>query len=64
MSKDPVGWYDVEFWNARPAVPQIIVHEPERRVIETGLVDQYGRKLVREERPHPIGYVHFPERDR
>lgn len=58
----PRNWYDLEFWNAKPAAPGALVYEPEPRVIETGILDQHGRKIVRTEKREPIGYVHFPER--
>lgn len=36
-----------------------MVYEPEYELIDTGLLDHDGNKIMIEERPSPIGFFHF-----
>ena len=54
---------DYEWWlQDQPYVPTLTVVEAERKPINTGLLDQFGRKLMRDDRREPIGFVHFRDR--
>lgn len=54
-------WYEDEYYDKNEGLNTLaqMVYEPEYELIDTGLLDHDGNKIMIEERPSPIGFFHF-----